>query len=198
MHKYKHSRNYECSALYCIYTVQYYRVCKVQKLFSPDSCILRWMYRVANKLVFCNLGHSQPEPLMRDFLSRWISYWSPVRSEIPAVSSQHFLYTVACCCRNPQAKRLRVPVPPYLRLLLHSMFRLASALATWFATLLTPHAKNCLPLTSDQSSLSTLHCCCILLNYSSSRFCLVSKILSFALSLSFALLLCVPPQRSGL
>lgn len=50
----------------------------------------RWMYTLPTKQVCCNLGHSLPEPLTRDFLSRWISYWSTVRSEIPAVSSQHF------------------------------------------------------------------------------------------------------------
>lgn len=43
------------------------------------------------KPVCCNLGHSLPEPLMRDFLSPWIAFWSLARSEIPQVSSQHFL-----------------------------------------------------------------------------------------------------------
>lgn len=38
----------------------------------------------------------------------------------------------------------------------------------------------------------------VLSNFSFSRFCLVSQLLSLALSLSFAFPLCVPPQRSGL
>lgn len=75
-------------------------------------------------------------------------------------------------------------MPPYLRLLSHSMFRLASALATWFATLLNPDAKNRFPLTSDISHLETL---CTLLHslkffFFFPRLCCLSHILSFALS----------------
>lgn len=50
-----------------------------------DECI-----HLLTKQVCCNLGHSLPEPLMRDFLSQWIAFWSLARRKIPEASSQHF------------------------------------------------------------------------------------------------------------
>lgn len=54
--------------------------------------------------VCCNLGHSLPEPVMRDFLSRWIAFWSLARSEIPQVSAQHFPNS-SFLLQNPAARR---------------------------------------------------------------------------------------------
>lgn len=73
------------------------------------------------------------------------------------------------------------------------MFRLASALATWFATLLTPDAKNRLPLTSDISHLETL---CTVLH--SLEFLFFPSLLSLSHSLFCSLsFICFPQLCSS-
>lgn len=150
------------------------------------------------KRVCCNLGHSLPKPLTGDFLPRWIAFWSLARNEIPEVSSQHFPNSSSLLKKSMGQEIFWAPMPPYFRLLFHSMFRLATSSATWFDTLLTSHAKNHLPLTPDISHLETL---CIVLHSLKFPFFPVSAVslpFSTALSLSFAFPSCVPSQRFGL
>lgn len=91
--------------LHCtVYSARLYNFFYFWTKFRSNFAGLDECKHLLTKQVCWNLGHSLPEPLMRDFLSQWIAFWSLARGGILEVSSQHFPNS-SLCCRNPRAKR---------------------------------------------------------------------------------------------
>ncbi len=109
-------------------------------------------------------------------------------------------YTVACCCRNPRAKRFLSSRAAIFEASV--TFHVQTGLCLGHMICYTPNSW-CQELTSSdfwhQPSLNTLHRAALSRISLFPVSCVLSHILSFALSLSrSAFPLCVPPQRSGL